>query len=85
MKTRQQQRKDMERQEIMGAFAGILSIVGFMLPKLWWVLAPIGIILGGEARVSKSKTAKTLGIIAEVVIALQIVIMYVFCFNMLGK
>ena len=85
MKTIQQQRKDIKRQRAMGIIALISMIVGVLFPKYWWVFAPIAVILGGEARVSKDNTSKTLGLIAEVSIALQIVVMYAFCFNMLGK
>lgn len=82
-KSHYQRRKEMKRQEIMGVVAGVLAIGGFVFPTIWWVLAPVGIVLGGEARSSQSSLAKTLGVIAEIVIALEIVACYAWCISVM--
>lgn len=74
----------MKQQEIMGAIAIVCAVAGYIFPTAWLVLALLGIILGGEARVSNSHTAKVLGIIAEVIISIEIVILYVYVFNVIA-
>lgn len=79
----------MKQQEIMGAIAIVCAVAGYIFPTAWLMLALLGIILGGEARVSNSHTAKVLGIIAEVIIAeviisIEIVVLYVYVFNVIA-
>ena len=82
-------KKDLEiakTHETFGVIATIVAVIGFIFPALLWGTMVIGVILGGEARCDKHSTkARTLGTLAEIIVAIQILILYAFCISALNK
>ena len=65
-----------------GCIALISACAVFFIPALAWVFMIIGVVLGGEARCNQySKVGKVFGIIAEIIISIEIIILYVFVIN----
>lgn len=67
------------RYDIYGCVALISACATIFVPTLVWLFMIVGVIFGGEARCNKySKVGKIFGIIAEVIISIEIIILYAF-------
>lgn len=84
-----QKRESIKSQHIILRFMGGASIVcamlGILLSNAWWIFAIAGIVLGGEARVSKDATARWLGMIGETMIGITIVFIYAWVITQIIK
>ncbi len=70
------------RYDIYGCVALVSACVAILVPTLIWLFMVVGVIFGGEARCNKySKAGRIFGIIAEVIISIEVIILYAVVFS----